>query len=358
MQRTTYKDGDAAPTSIGGDTSQARIGDNPTPPRNDQRITRTAAAAAEDDLSRAPKASVFGGFRLRDSSSGAIAWAEFLRDYKNWILFLVGNLISAAVVVSEISLVNGCFDEPPPEESNDAVGGGRAGNNAAVSEADKGDSIRSIVIALLVFGLATELISAAVLSFQYRSPLDVKSVRKIAPDGVRGCGAASIVVNFLAPFSWGVIYTCGSYVTIQVDTFASCGGHEGFGLVMYLVVSGLCMFFVGLVLLGLAVFIFMFSCGSPVRCADACCAVVRRKYSRRILSIAALFDVFWHVQGSVWLYRTGAVDGVGFVVFVVFCIVGGVLAALGSQAPGSTRELPEHAPPVALPEQKDAADGI
>lgn len=294
---------------------------------------------------------------MQDSVS-AIVWTEFLRTYKNWILFVGGNLISAAVVVSEISLVNGCFDEPPPEESSDSKDS-RAGNDTAGSEADAGGSIRSIVIALLVFGLVTELVSAAVLSFQYRSPLDVKSMRKIPPDSLRGYGAASLVVNLLAPFSWGVIYTCGSYVTIQVDTFASCGGHEGSSLVMYIVVSGLSMFFVGLVLLGPTVLVFISSCGSPLRCADKCCAAVRRAYRRRVLSIAALFDVFWQVQGSVWLYRAGAVAGAGLVALIVFCVVGGVLAALGSRAPDSTQELPgDGAPPVALTEQPDATDGI
>ena len=347
MQRTTDNDDDAAPTSTGGDTSKARAGSDPTPPSSEQHIASTA-----DDEGRASKASVCGKAGLRDSN--AFVWADWPRKNK-WELFVGGNLISAAVIVSEISQVKGCFDEPR-EEMSDATDG-RAGNTAE-SEIGTGESIRVMVIALLVFGLVTELISAVVLSSQYRSPLDIKSMRKVPPDTIRSCGGASVVVNFLAPFSWGVIYTCGSYVTIQVDTFASCGGHEGSGLVMYLVVSGLFIFLVGLSLLALAVFMLIFSCGSPARCTDNCCAAVRRAYSRRILSIAALLDVFWQVQGSVWLYRTGGVDGSVFVVLVVLCIVGGVLAALGSGAPDSTQELPGDAPPPVLTEQPEAADGV
>ena len=121
MQRTTDNDDDAAPTSTGGDTSKARAGSDPTPPSSEQHI----ASTADDDEGRASKASVCGKAGLRDSN--AFVWADWPRKNK-WELFVGGNLISAAVIVSEISQVKGCFDEPR-EEMSDATDG-RAGNTA------------------------------------------------------------------------------------------------------------------------------------------------------------------------------------------------------------------------------------
>lgn len=332
------------------DAGQTWTGSNPAAQNNEHCIN--GAPNDGDTLSLGPKGSVRGAeVRLRDGN-GAIIWPEVFRN--RWFLFVGGNLISAAVVISEISRVDGCFDEHREikeyqfvtEESQDGT---------AEPEFYGEGSIRPIVIALLVFGLATEIISAVVLYFTYRSPLDIKSMRKIPPVDIRNHSCSAFVVFFLAPFSWGVMYIFGSYVTIQVDSFSSCGAPEGSGLIMYLVVSGLCMIVVGAGMLTLSVFGVFFSCGSPARCTDNCCSALKGAYRRRIMSTAPFFDIFWQMQGAVWLYRTGAVGAVGFFLLLVFCLVGAVLAASGSRAPGPTQGA-AGAPPLGLTPLPDAAD--
>lgn len=255
---------------------------------------------------------------------------EFHR--KRWALFLAGNLISAAVVISEIWQLSVCFHE-------------------FVFEADDDDNLdfeahlpsiaqitRGLEMFTLFFGLWTEIVSAIGLSLIYRSPLDIKSVHKIPPEDMRHCGGTAIVY-FLAPFSWGVIYMTGSVVSALYSVYSFCEGRGGSGLTMYLWVSSAFMYWGALAMLGLSFFILLFSCGSPARCADRCCAAVRRTYVQRILSKASFLDFFWQVQGALWSYRAGGFGLTACILVGVFGIVGQVLAGVGSLAPDVVREV-------------------
>ena len=323
----------------------AAVGDIPPPTSNEERTNR--AADGDGDV-RPPGAAKLAARREDvEMRYDAYVWVDVLSKY--WVLFIVGNLMSAAVVVIEIWRVNGCFDDVTERQA------GATGEIERDSEA----SIRFLVIAILAFGLVTEFVIALVLCFVYGSPLDIKSFRKMLPHDVRAC-ETSIIVNLVAPFSWGVVYTCGSFVSLQIDTFSSCGGHEGSVLDMYLVVSGWAMLLVGLGMLGFAGFlvIFIFSCGppSPNRPPEECCTADKRLYGHRVLSKAALLDMFWQLQGSVWLYRTGGIGGRAFIILIVLCIVGALLAALGSRPSASTTQELPGSPPLVLTQPPDAAD--
>ena len=351
---TTYNGLGASPTTMvtnGASRPRQAVGDIPAPPSNGERIPRASAAAAGNNGNTAgrpipPKVTV----RREEVEMryDAYVWVDFLRKY--WVLFVVGNLLSTAVVLFEISRVDDCFDDVTER---------RAGATTENIERNTEASLRFVVIAILVFGLVTELVSGVVLCFVYGSPLDIKSLRKIPPRHVPTVEAA-VVVNLVAPFSWGVIFTCGSFVSLQVDSFSSCGGPDGPVLDMYLIVSGWGMLLIGLGMIGLAGFltIFMFSCRSPSPngSTEECCTADKVMYGHRILSKAAILDVFWQLQGSVWLYRTGSVSGFAFVVLIVLGIVGGLMAALGSRAPPSTaHDLPSS--PLVLGQPPEAADG-
>ena len=256
--------------------------------------------------------------------------------FSKWTLFVVGNLISAAVVVSEISQAKFIFDEYLRESVNNVVEGGD--RSARENECDHADLLRFLVMFTLVFGLLTELFFAVGLSLIYRSPLDIKSSRKV-PRDAQPCGSL-LMVNVFAPFSWGIIYASGGIVGLRLDAVSSCviGSGEP-ALKMYLYYSSLYMLFVGLKMLGISIFMFFFSCGSPAKSTEHCCAAVGVFYGHRILSIAAFLDLFWQLQGSVWLYRVGGVDLAAFIVLCSCGVVGGILASFGSREPDVVEEV-------------------
>lgn len=324
----------------GASRPRQAVGNIPAPPSNEACITRASAAAVGDDGNAVDRSGIPKVTVRREEVEmryDAYVWVDFIRKY--WVLFVVGNLLSTAVVLFEISRVDDCFDDVTERQ---------AGATTEI-ERNAEASLRFLEIAILIFGLVTELVSGVVLCFVYGSPLDIKSLRKIPPRHVPTV-EASVVVNLVAPFSWGVIFTCGSFVSLQVDSFSSCGGPNGRVLDMYLIVSGWGMLLIGLGMIGLTGFltIFMFSCRSPSpnRSADECCTADKVMYGHRILSKAAILDVFWKLQGSVWLYRTGGIGGFAFVVLVVLGIVGGLMAALGSRAPASTAQVLSSSPLV------------
>lgn len=309
-------------------------------PNNEEGVTSHGGAA------ELAKASVHGSeIEMRYD---AFVWVDFLR--KKWILFFLGNIISAAVVVCELFRVDSCFDDVTERRVAGTIGITR----------DIEASLRFVVIAILVFGLVTEMAVAVVLSCVYRSPLDIKSMTKITPGDIRGC-ETSVVVNLLAPFSWGIIYTCGSFVSLQLDTFSSCGGQAGSGLSMYLLISGWGMLVVGLGMLGLSAYllVFIFSCCPTVGSrTKKCCVAERRMYGRRIFSNAALLALFWKVQGAVWLYRTGGVGLRVLVLLVVLGVVGGGFAAVGSRAPPATTRKNSSDPSLVATQAPNATDSI
>ena len=244
--------------------------------------------------------------------------------WRMWILFAVEKLASTTCIAFEIYTLDVCFDENIWDDQTSL-------ETTEVAELLDYEAKRTyyIVLFTLIFGLVVEIVSAVVLSCIYGSPLDIKSVHRIPPNDLRNCGG-NLMVFFLAPFSWAVIYLIGGIASVLYGIHASCSGHGGQGLDVYLAVSGFFMLIVGFGLLVTSVFILFFAFGSPSRCTDGCCATARRVISKRILSKGAWFEIFWILQGVVWSYRTGdpttTILGVMIVSLglVVFCAGGRV----------------------------------
>lgn len=244
-----------------------------------------------------------------------------------WAMFVVGNLLSAGVVIFEISKLSVCFDgyvgDDDDMHDTDNL-------NAAIDS--NATFTYGITMFTLVFGFWVELLSTFALSTIYRSPLDIKSVHKVPPDDLRHCGA-SIIVNFLAPFSWAVIYVSGGLASVYHSAHSSCKGQGGSGLELYLLLSGSFMMASGFGMLGISGFILICSCGSPTRATDRCCAVARRRIHDGLLTKGPYLHVFWQVQGAIWSYRAGGF-GLASVLFVgLGGVFGELLSAFGSLAP-------------------------
>lgn len=240
-------------------------------------------------------------------------------------MFAVEKLASIVCIVFEMATLGVCFDDYVSMYQETSMESTEIAELMDV----KAKATYYVVLSVLTFGLVVEIVSALVLSSVYRSPLDIKCVHKIPPDDLRSCGG-TMIIFFLAPFSWAVIYLIGGLASALYGLFASCGGNGGQGLDIYLGWSGLIMMIVGFGLLITSVVTFCFSFGSPSRCTDHCCATARRGVSRRILSKGALFEIFWILQGVVWSYRTGEPTQTILVVMIVslgltmFCVGGRV----------------------------------
>ena len=120
---------------------------------------------------------------------------------------------------------------------------------------------------------------------------------------------------------------------------SSCGGQGGSGLEFYLVFSGVIMTFGGLLMLAVSTLILFFSCGSPTRRTDRCCAACRKKVNKFVLSKGPYVDIFYQLQGSVWSYRTGGFNLLTFILVGASGVLGEVLAACGSREPDTVQEL-------------------
>lgn len=223
------------------------------------------------------------------------------RSYCRWMMFFVGILLSAGAVGLEIGQLDVCFDEQFGHVDFDIP----TEYFKWVEHQEYSTAFtKNIVIAALAFGLAVEVLSGIVLSRVYRSPLDIKSVHKIPPGDLRSM-LGNTFLFFLAPFSWAIIYILGGVASIFFAGSPPCNGHEEWVLEQYLNISGVAMVAIGILFFVISVLIIPFSCGSPARCTDGCCAMVRRWIHQYILPLGLLFEIIWQVQGVVWSYRTG-----------------------------------------------------
>ncbi|CAM9512885.1 unnamed protein product [Ectocarpus fasciculatus] len=258
-----------------------------------------------------------------------------------WAMFVAGNLISVAVVASEIGELSVCFEENLDEDDDDAP------------EENASEAYGRLLF-ILVLGLLVDFVSAVLLSLVYRSPLDIKSVHKIPPGDMRHCGGTCLV-HFVAPFSWGLIYLVGGVVSGSYGDNAPCGGGAGGdGMETYLTVSGALMIFFGLGMLALSFVTLMLACCSSKSSSSSssqqpppaapprqggCCSRARDAVHKRVMSKSPLFDLAWQVQGVVLSYRAGAVSLGSALLLASSGVLGEVLAAFGSLAPEDIQEL-------------------
>lgn len=168
-----------------------------------------------------------------------------------WAMFLVGNLIFIAGIVFEIEKFDVCFDENLGDDDD--------------TPEENAELLDEWMMSLLIFGLWIDVFSAILLSVVYQSPLDIKSVHKIPPGDMRNLKMTAIV-NFLAPFSWGVLYFWGGLMSNAYGDNSSCGdGVESSALGEYLSISGglMLIFSVGMLWLSVRKATAACCCSSP-----------------------------------------------------------------------------------------------
>ena len=294
---------------------------NPHPPNYEEHSSRRSSG---DGVHRTSSGANGAGSDAEPPREKEVMKPEIRR--LRWAMFVVGNLLSAAIVIFEISKLSICFDGYVDDDD--------WRDESDIKEAIDSNATFTYVLTMftLVFGFWVELLSTFALSIIYHSPLDIKSVHKVPPDDLRHCGA-SIIVNFLAPFSWAVIYIFGGLASVNHATNTSCGGQKGSGLELYLLVSGSFMLFGGLGMLAVSAVILVCSCGSPTRRTDRCCAVARQKIHSSILTKGPYLHVFWIVQGAVWSFRAGGFGLASLIFLGMGGIFAEVLSACGSIAP-------------------------
>lgn len=234
---------------------------------------------------------------------------EAFRLRIKWSMFVIGNLLSAVVLITEMSSLREC---------------------------DGGAEIAYYVsILALVFAFCVEFLTAVALSCIYRSPLDIKSVYKIPPSDIRNCGA-SVIVNFVAPFSWAVIYFLAGDVSLYYSSTDSCRGQDGTEVdwEAYFYGSGAYMRLAGLVWLVLTALILVFMSGSALGATEAgCCTVTRRRIHKRFMILGPFLHLFWQVQAALMVYHVGGFGIASTVVVCLVAVVGEMLSVCGSSAP-------------------------
>ncbi|CAB1101791.1 unnamed protein product [Ectocarpus sp. CCAP 1310/34] len=254
------------------------------------------------------------------------------RSWK-WAMFVLGNLISLAVVASEIGELSVCFEENPEEDDDDTL-------------EENASSAFGALMLNLVLSLLVDFISAVLLSLVYRSPLDIKSAHKIPPGDMRHCGG-TFLVHFVAPFFWGLVYFTGGIASSMYGDNAPCGGgNGGDGMESYLKISGILMIVFGTGMLALSFVALMLACCSssssssrPPAARRGCCSRARDAVHKRLMSKSPIFDLAWQVQSVLLSYRAGAVNLASAFLLVSSGVVGEVLAAFGSLAPEEIQEL-------------------
>ena len=245
-------------------------------------------------------------------------------------MFLVGNLIFVATIVFEIAELKAYVAENTSDNDD--------------TPQENYFNTPYYLMGVWIFGLLVDVFSAIVLSAIYGSPLDIKSVHKIPPGDMRHCGGTA-TINFLSPFWWFLVYFLGGLESlIQSDYSPRGGGVGGTGLVVYLYVSGLLMYFVSIVMLLLSIIMLLVACCSSLEVhragasARGCCTRARDSLHKRVISTNPMFDLGWQLQGVILSYRVGLFNLTTAVLVGLSGVLGEVLAAVGSYAPEEVQE--------------------
>ncbi len=251
-------------------------------------------------------------------------------------MFVLGNLISVAMVVYEIASLEVCFDENLGDDDDTPE------NNA--------ESVHFWTLVVLIYGLWIDVFSAVALSVIYQSPLDIKSAHKIPPTDTRNMKMTAII-NFLVPFTWFLVYFGGGFVSIMYSDHSTCEGRiGGSALEDYLNFSGVVMVIVAFCMLGFAVQLARPACccsssapppgmvTAPLQCC-CCSSWTQDVLHKRVIAKSALFDVGWFLQGIILSYRLGSFSAITAFLVGSSGVLGVVLAAFGSLAPTAVQEL-------------------
>lgn len=251
-----------------------------------------------------------------------------------WAAFLVGNLLAVVGIVYEIMELDVCFEENVADDDDPT--------------ADPEANTLFYLALVLVLGLVVDVFSAVSLSVIYRTPLDIKSAHKIPLEDTRNLRTRSrtrsmrSIINTLAPFLWGCVYSFGGTASVYYGLGTPCGGGAGGpGLKFYVIVSGFFLAFFGSCMIWLfgsmsrSVFCFGVDRSTQWTTTEEA-SVMMHKY---VLKKSDIYDLGWQVHGAILSYYIGALSLTEAILTVVGFVLGDILAALGSFAPEEVQEL-------------------
>lgn len=240
-------------------------------------------------------------------------------------MFLIGNFVSLATVLFEISELAACVAE------------GQVGSQPENDEAEDKIPTASLMLLVLLWGTVLDVLSAIIMSCAFCAPLSIKSAHVLVSQGRHTC--VLVVMGFLSCVSWTVLFFAWAFISAGSVDDVPCSDGEvgGARLESYLTVSGFLMIVVGcfalfclVVLTGASMLI---ACLTLICCnfldaedwMDAC-------GTTGFLRLNVAFDWLWKVQGTILSYRKGSV-GLGMAVFLGFSgTLGEVVGLIGSSA--------------------------
>lgn len=240
-------------------------------------------------------------------------------------MFLIGNFISLATVLFEISELGACGVE------------GQVGGQPENNEAEGKVPTAALMILVLLWGTVMDVLSGIIMSCAFCSPLDIKSAHVLVSQGRRTC--VLVVMGFLSCVSWTVLFFSWAFISVGFVDEIPCSDGEvgGAGFEAYLKVSGILMILVGC--FALFCLIVLTGASMLVACLSLiCCDFLSADdwmdglETTRFLRLNFAFDWLWKVHGTILSYRTGSV-GLGMAVFLGFSgTLGEVVGLIGSSA--------------------------
>lgn len=126
-----------------------------------------------------------------------------------------------------------------------------------------------------------------------------------------------------------MVYLFGGAASESLSLNFSCERPGGSGLGLYMTISGIVMKTVGYIFLAVLLTVMFIEGSSLIGRANSWCATTRRIISQHIVSKGRFLDVFWRLQGIVWLYRVGRSGLTVCVTLGTLSVVGVVLRAIG-----------------------------
>ncbi|CAM9718896.1 unnamed protein product [Scytosiphon promiscuus] len=210
--------------------------------------------------------------------------------------FVLGNVVSIAIIIYEISHLDVCFDG----NEDDDLADDDDEENAAYT--------RNLFVVALACGLVMEIVPFLSLSIIHRSLLDAKSAHKV-PKGSSHCWS-SFIARVFVPSGTGFIGILFGFVAIQYGFKKSCDGNGGSTSSLLLIMTGLLSMIFGAYICALFLLLSPCSCceagdhEAPQSSCGTCCHGIRGCVHTG-LKYLWVVDTAWQLLSVVISYRAG-----------------------------------------------------
>ena len=244
------------------------------------------------------------------------------KSRNKWGRFVIGHLLSAAIVIYNMTQLSVCFDSWAGYDDDD---------DSAWYLDEYASETYSFMMTSLVVSLFADVVSAIVLPMVYGRPFDIKSVHKIPAHDTRHC-CGTFIVHFLAPFTWGVELMIAGLTSLYHTVFKSCGGQGGQGLETYFEYSGYFTSACGLLMFGVSTLAISISCCTPNAMRN-CCTCAREVNRFFFLTKGPYINYWCNLQGVLWSYRTGSFNVFQTIFVAAMGFLGEVFASGATATP-------------------------